>query len=76
MQNGMDVTRVVRAVELYMDVYFLGEQFPADPRRFPTPEKLPQVDNWQQLRDYVLHAAAVLSSFGETCCVNNLRNNY
>ena len=35
LQNGMDGTRVVRAIELYLDEYLVGEQFPTDVRQFP-----------------------------------------
>ena len=30
LQNGMNGTRVVRAIELYLDKYLVGEQFPTD----------------------------------------------
>ena len=36
LQNGMDGTRVIRTVELYLDQYLVGEMFPADVRLFPT----------------------------------------
>jgi len=35
LQNGMDGLRVVRAIELYVDKYLVGEQFPIDVRQFP-----------------------------------------
>ena len=35
LQNGMDGTRVVRAIELYLDKYLVGEQFPTDVCQFP-----------------------------------------
>lgn len=30
LQNSMDCTRVIRAIELYSDKYLIGEEFPAD----------------------------------------------
>lgn len=35
LQNGMDGTRVVRAIEFYLVKYLVGEQFPIDVRQFP-----------------------------------------
>ena len=35
LQNGMDGTRVIRAIELYLDKYLVGEQFPVDVRSYP-----------------------------------------
>ena len=32
LQNGMDGTRVVRAIEFYLVKYLVGEQFPIDVR--------------------------------------------
>ena len=55
MQNGMDGTRVTRAIELYMDTYLVGEEFRADVRLYPNQSQLPIVESWEQVRDYVLN---------------------
>ena len=30
LQNGMDVTKVIRAIELYLGQYLVGDKFPPD----------------------------------------------
>ena len=35
LQNGMDSTRVVRSIELYLGRYLIGKEFPPDVRLFP-----------------------------------------
>jgi len=36
MQNSMDGTHVIHAVELCRDHYLIGEEFPSDVRSYPT----------------------------------------
>ena len=55
LQNGMDGTRVIRIVELYHDQYLVSKAFPPDVRCFPSPEKLDQALNWEQIQNYVLN---------------------
>ena len=52
LQNGMDGTRIVRVVELYLDKYLVGEQFSPDVRLWPN--KPIQALSWQQVQDHVL----------------------
>lgn len=54
-QNGMDGTRVIRSVELYLDKYLLGEEFPPDVRLFPSESDLPTADSMENVKDHVLH---------------------
>lgn len=54
LQNGMDGTRVIRVVELYLDQYLVGKAFPPDIRSFPSKDNLDQAISWQQIQDYVL----------------------
>lgn len=43
---------MVRSVELYQDVYLVGESFPPDVRAFPN--KPVKVKLWEQVQDYVI----------------------
>ena len=65
LQNGMDGTHVIRIIELYHDM-LIGEQFPADVRKYPkelakpqTPEDLKQY--FFNLREKGLYAAEAYS---------------
>ena len=51
LQNGMDGTRVIRAIELYLDQYLVGEQFPPDVQNYPA--EPPALQNSEQLEQYV-----------------------
>ena len=53
-QNGMDGTRIIRSVELYLDKYLVGKAFTPDVRMHPDESGLPTVESRQQLPDYVL----------------------
>ena len=35
LQNVMDGTRMIYVIELYLDKYLVGEQFPSDVRNYP-----------------------------------------
>ena len=50
LQNGMDGTRVIRAIELYHDM-LIGEQFPADVRKYP--KELPKPQTPEDLKQYI-----------------------
>ena len=50
----MDGTRVVLTVELYADLYLVGESFSPHVRAWPDKFKLPVANSWEQVRDYVL----------------------
>lgn len=54
LQNSMDGTRVIRAVELYRDRYLVGEEFPADVRYYPKESQLPILQDPKQLENYIL----------------------
>ena len=41
LQNSMDGSCVIRAVELYANTYLVGEKFPANVRCYPAPANLP-----------------------------------
>lgn len=49
LQNSMDGTHVLHAVELYRDQYLVGEEFPADVRYYPTESQLPFLQDPKQL---------------------------
>ena len=51
LQNGMDGTRVIRAIELYLGQYLVGEQFPPDVRNYPV--EPPSLQSSEQLEQYV-----------------------
>ena len=51
LQNGMDVTRVIRVVN--RDRYLVGKAFPQDVRCFPSPANLDQALNWEQIQQYI-----------------------
>lgn len=34
LQNGMDGTRIIRTIELYLEKYLIGREFPPDVRLF------------------------------------------
>lgn len=54
LQNEMDVTRVIRVVELYRDEYPVGKAFPPDVRCFPSMNELDRAVSWQQIQNHVL----------------------
>lgn len=54
LQNSMDGTRVICAVELYRDQYLLGEDFPADVRYYPTESQLPVIQDRKQVENYIV----------------------
>ena len=49
LQNSMDGTRIIRAVELYRNEYLVGEEFPADVRCYPTESQLPTIQDPKQV---------------------------
>ena len=51
LQNGMDGTRVIRAIELYLDRYLVGEQFPPNVHSYPL--EPPALQGSEQLEQYV-----------------------
>ena len=51
LQNGMDGTRVIHAIELYLDKYLDGEQFSSDVRNHPV--EPPALQNSEQIEQYV-----------------------
>ena len=53
LQNGMDGTRVVRAIELYLDKYLIGEEFSTDVRKFLTEFNLPILQDAEQVKNYI-----------------------
>ena len=53
LQNGMDGTRVIRTIELYLDHYLIGEEFPTDVRLFPKEAELPRLENADQVKEYI-----------------------
>lgn len=55
LQNGMDGTRVVRIVEVYQGRYMVGNEFPTDPRLFPSPDQLPVPESLEQMQQFVLN---------------------
>ena len=52
LQNGMDGTRVICAIELYHDM-LIGEQFPADVRKYP--KELPKPQTPEDLKQYIFN---------------------
>ena len=52
LQNGMDGTRVIHAMELYHDM-LIGEQFPADVRK--NPKELPKPQTPEDLKQYIFN---------------------
>ncbi len=52
LQNGMDGTRIIRAVELYLDEYLVGREFPPDVRQFAS--HLVKVSSITDVQRYVL----------------------
>ena len=55
LQNSMDGTRVIRAVELYRDYYLVGQEFPPDVRSYPAESMLPTLQNPKQVENYILN---------------------
>ena len=53
LQNRMDGTGVIRAIELYADKFLVGESFPPDIRDYPQPTQLPTVESWEQVQRYM-----------------------
>ena len=53
LQNGMDGTRIIRAVELYLDQYLVGEEFSPDVRLFPKEDQLPRLESVDQVKEYI-----------------------
>ena len=51
LQNGMDGTRMIHVIELYLDKYLVGEQFPSDFRNYPV--EPPALQNSEQIEQYV-----------------------
>ena len=51
LQNGMDGTRVICAIELYLDRYLVGEQFPPNVHSYPL--EPPALQGSEQLEQYV-----------------------
>ena len=54
LQNSMDGTRIILAVELYRNEYLVGEEFPADVRCYPTESQLPSIQDPKQVESYIL----------------------
>lgn len=52
LQNGMDGTRVIRAIELYQDKYLVGKEFPPDVRLFGA--QLVVADSMSQAQTFIL----------------------
>lgn len=50
----MDGTRIIRSVELYLDLYVVGEEFPPDTRCFPSEDDLPTVECFEQVQDHIV----------------------
>ena len=44
-QNSMDGTRIIYAVELYRDHHLIGEEFSPDVQSYPTELQLPTMQN-------------------------------
>ena len=53
-QCGMDGTRIIRSVELYLDKYLVGKAFSPDIRMHPDESHLPTTESSKQVQDYVL----------------------
>ena len=53
LQNSVDGTRVIRAIELYSDKYLIGEEFPADVRLYPKESDLPVFEDAEQIMKYI-----------------------
>lgn len=54
LQNGMDGTRIIWTLDLYLDKYIVGQQFSPDVRLYPKhPPEIPV--NLKELNDFVLH---------------------
>lgn len=51
-QNGMDGTRIIRAIELYRDRHLVGREFPPDVRLFSS--QLVEVGSINEVQQYVL----------------------
>jgi len=51
-QNSMDGTRIIRTIELYDNKYFVGEEFPPDMQKHPTPSHLPTFQSPKQTAKY------------------------
>ena len=53
LQNGMDGTRIIRTLDLYLEKFIVGRQYPPDVRLFS--EQLYEVpSNPRELHDYVI----------------------
>ena len=53
LQNSMDGTCVIRAIELYSDKYLIGEEFPADVQSYPEESNLPIFEDAEQTTKYI-----------------------
>lgn len=53
LQNSMDGTCVICAVELYANTYLVGEEFPTDVRRYPDAANLPTFQGAKELFQYI-----------------------
>ena len=51
-QNGMDGTRIIRMVELYLDKYLVGKEFPPDVRLFK--DQLVEVTTMAEVQTHIL----------------------
>ena len=49
LQNSMDGTCVIRAVEPYANAYLVGEEFPTDVRHYPNAANLPSFQGPKKL---------------------------
>ena len=52
LQNGMDGTRIIRTVELYLDKYLVGKEFPPDVRLFSN--QLVEPTSMAEVQKYIL----------------------
>jgi len=52
-QNSMDGTRIIRTIELYDNKYLVGEEFPPEIRKHPTPSHLPTFQSPKQTAEYI-----------------------
>ena len=53
LQNSMDGTRIIRAVELYAETYLVGEEFPTDVRCYPDSADLPTFQGAKEVFEYI-----------------------
>lgn len=52
-QNGMDGTRVIRAIELYLETYLVGQEFSLDVRCWPSECDIAKADSMEQVKEHV-----------------------